>query len=203
MKTIELKLNAGSLNRRLSIDIALELTSLKLVGSLDSADILYLSNIIKNGIMKNLDLSSVRLYVEPRIENLFCDSKTLEKLKLPKSKGKSFFNSFNNCTNLKEIEIIVSEDEPNIVSCFNNCPQIKKISLKRSSAKFDLLHLEKSFDMVSGKSCDLYVPNDYQTDYVVARGWCKFNVRREKGFFKHIFQNIFLRNNNTSQVKFA
>ncbi len=134
--------------------------------------------------MKNLDLSSVRLYVGPRIENLFCDSKTLEKLKLPESKEKSFFNCFNNCINLKEIEIIVSEDEPHIISCFNDCPQIKKISIKKGTAKFGLLHLENSFNMVSEKSCDLYVPKDYRTGYTVARGWCKFNVRRENFFQK-------------------
>ncbi len=35
MKTIELRLNAGSLNKKLFIDIALKLPNLKLVGSLD------------------------------------------------------------------------------------------------------------------------------------------------------------------------
>ncbi len=198
MKTVKLTVNEGSLERRLSKDIALKLTSLKLVGSLTSTDIFYLSDIIKEGILEELDLSSVRLFTESRIENIFCDSKMLQTLKLPKCEGKILFNCFNNCANLKEIDIIVNKDEPYITNCFNNCPQIKKINLKKSYASFGLLYLESSFDMIAEKSCDLYVPDGYQIEYTVAREWYKFNVRKEKFHLKHIFKKK--RRNNFNQI---
>ncbi|MDR1729248.1 MAG: leucine-rich repeat protein [Prevotellaceae bacterium] len=203
MKTVKLTVNEGSLDRRLSRDIALKLTSLKLIGSLTSADILYLSDIAKNGILEELDLSSVRLLTQSHIENIFCDSKMLQVLKLPKCDGKIFLSCFNNCVNLKEIEIIVNKDEPYLKNCFNSCPQIKKISLKESYARFGLLYLESSFDMIAEKSCDLYVPDDYQVEYTVARGWYKFNVRKEKFRLKHIFKIISLpkdKKNNVNMI---
>ncbi len=200
MKTVKLIVNEGSLERRLSRDIAIKLTSLKLVGSLTSADISYLSSIVKDGILEELDLSSVRLFTESYIENIFCDSKTLQILKLPKCERKVFFNCFNNCVNLKEIEIIVNEDDPRITDCFNGCPQIKKVNLKEGSAKFGLLYLEGSFDMIAEKNCDLYVPDDYQIEYTVARGWHKFNVRKEKFRLKHIFKMISLRKKKRNNI---
>ncbi|MDR0812254.1 MAG: leucine-rich repeat protein [Paludibacter sp.] len=168
----------GSLSGRLAAHIALKLTSLEVSGELDKQDMEYLSYISREGILSVLDLKNADFlyngaYVTAPKSMRYCclGSKTLQIVMLPRSYcSKNIHECFNNCVNLKEIEIDGSNNNPVFFNSFQNCPKIEKINILNNMPNLD----EKSFDMVDKNKCEVYVPNGTKNDYSIARGWHEF-----------------------------